>query len=70
MNKTVEIILGKDGSVRVEAFNFLGSSCTDATCFLDKIFPKKKIEFKDSYTEMELETNRTLVDGLPSGHCG
>jgi len=37
----VEILLGKDGSVKVEAFGFKGESCTDATAFIDKIFPKK-----------------------------
>jgi len=45
MRKKVEILLGKDSSVRVEAFGFKGESCEEATAFLDKIFGKaKKLE--------------------------
>lgn len=69
MSKQLKITLGKDGSVKVEASGFKGSACTDATAFLDKVFPKiKATEFKDSYWEEEVKEN--LVDGLPSGHCG
>lgn len=69
MSKKVEITVGKDGSVRVEAFGFKGASCEEATAFLDNLFGKaSKIDHKDSYYEEEVKDN--LVDGLPSGHCG
>jgi hypothetical protein len=70
MSKKVEILLGKDGSVRVEAFGFKGESCEEATAFLDKIFGKaKKLEHKDSYYETDTVKDFD-VDGLPGGHCG
>lgn len=66
MSKKVEIIVGKDGSVRVEAFGFKGASCEEATRFLDEVFGEKKMEKKASY----FEEPDNLVDGLPSGFCG
>ena len=69
VEKKVVVTLGKDGSVKVEASGFKGNSCTEATIFLDKIFPKNvKMKKKDSFWEEEVCEN--LVDGLPSGHCG
>ena len=66
--KRVEITFGKDGSVRVEAFGFVGQSCEEATAFLDKLFGKSsERDYKDSYYEEASEKN---VDGLPSGYCG
>ena len=66
--KRVEIILGADGSVKVEAFGFTGASCEEATAFLDKLFGEREsVEYKDDY----YGTDKTqLVDGLPSGYCG
>ncbi len=70
MAKRVEITLGKDGSVKVEAFNFKGASCEDATAFLQKVLGKaENTEHKDSYYEENTEANFD-VDGLPGGHCG
>ncbi len=70
MTKRVEITLGKDGSVKVEAFNFKGESCEDATAFLEKVLGKaEKTEHKDSYYEENTENNLD-VNGLPSGYCG
>jgi hypothetical protein len=67
--KKVEILLGKDGSVRIEAFGFKGGSCEEATAFLDKLFGSmKNTKHKTSYYEDEIKDN--LVDGLPSGFCG
>lgn len=67
MVKRVEITLGADGSIKTEAFEFTGKSCTEATEFLDKLFGKSAgREFKDEYyTEEEI-----ICDPLPSGHCG
>lgn len=67
--KKVEIILGKDGSIKVEAFGFKGESCEEATMFLDRIFGKaKNKKVKNSYFEEKQSEN--LIDGLPSGYCG
>ncbi len=68
MSKQVKVLLGKDGSVRVEAFGFKGTSCEEATAFIDRLFGKKKVTHKDSYNEVD-DTVKT-VDGLPSGYCG
>lgn len=65
-DKKVEITLGKDGSVRIEAFGFKGGTCEEATAFLDKLWGKKKTEYKPSY----YEDPGNIVDGLPSGWCG
>lgn len=67
--KRVEITLGKNGSVKVEAHGFKGGSCEDATAFLDKLLGDPgTVTLKDSYYE-NTETNLD-VDGLPSGWCG
>ena len=67
MSKRVEVILGKDGSVKVEAFGFKGASCEEATAFLDRIFGGDvEREHKASYYEEEVK----LCDGLPNGYCG
>ena len=67
MGKKVIVKLGKDGSVKVEAEGFVGSSCEDATKFIDDIFGKptdKKL--KPEYYQEE----QTICNGLPSGYCG
>jgi len=64
--KKVEIIFGKDGSVKVEAFGFKGNSCEEATKFLDDLFGKGKRKHKDSFYEQA----EKITDGLPSGYCG
>lgn len=67
MAKRVEITLGKDGSIKAEAFEFKGGKCEDATAFLDKLFgdPSNR-EHKQSYYEKE----EIICNGLPSGYCG
>ena len=67
MAKRVEIILGKDGSVKSEAFGFKGASCMDATKFLNKCFgdPANQ-EQKSSFFDKE----EVIAQGLPSGYCG
>ena len=64
--KRVEIVLGADGSVKVEAFGFKGTSCQEATEFLNDLFGSpEKVVLKDSYHETDL-----IAEGLPEGHCG
>lgn len=74
--RKVEVLLGKDGSVKVEALGFKGSSCIEATNFIRKALGSKSNTgianshntlLKDSYWQEESELN---VNGLPSGHCG
>ena len=65
--KKVEIILGKDGSVKIEAFGFKGGTCEEATKFIDQLFgAKKSKKYKSSYYEQQEQ----VVNGLPSGWCG
>jgi hypothetical protein len=67
-NKRVEILLGADGSVKVEAFGFTGASCKEATEFLDDLFGSpSSVDLKDEYFSTD---KTTVVDGLPSGYCG
>lgn len=66
--KRVEITFSKDGSVRIEAFGFVGQSCKEATKFLEKIFPMEESSstaLKESYYQEE-----EIANGLPSGYCG
>lgn len=67
MQKKVEVIIGKDGSIKVEAFGFKGGTCEEATAFIENLFgdPEDK-KYKPSYYEQA----ETLVNGLPSGWCG
>ena len=71
MSKKVEVLLGKDGSVKVEALGFKGSSCVEATNFIREAIGAKSNNdntfLKSSYYEEESDLN---VNGLPSGHCG
>jgi len=66
MDKKVQIVLGKDGSIKVEASGFKGTSCEEATAFLDKIFAVDKRKHKSSY----YEEGETICNSLPSGLCG
>ena len=64
--KTVEIILGPTGTVKVEANGFKGGSCEEATKFLNELFGEATSkELKDEYYQEEV-----ISDGLPSGYCG
>ena len=67
MQKRVEVIFNRDGSVTVDAKNFQGQACEKATEFLEKIFGSGERKYKDSYYQ---EEEVKLVDGLPSGFCG
>lgn len=67
-DKEVVITISKDGAVAVSAFGFKGSSCEEATRFLNGLFKKVRVDYKESYYEADIET--TIVNPLPSGHCG
>ncbi len=65
--KKVVITFGKDGSVQVEAFGYVGTTCEEATAFLDELFGKpENKKLKDSYHAQK----EVVADGLPSGYCG
>lgn len=67
MPEKVEIILGKDGSIKVEAFGFKGSSCEEATAFLKNLFgDADNVIHKASFWEQKEQ----IFDGLPAGRCG
>lgn len=68
----IEIVYGRDGSVKSEVIGHKGPGCTEKTAFLEKVFGEpEKVEHKDSYYEEATETETDhIVDGLPSGHCG
>ena len=69
--KRVEVILGKDGSVKTEAFGLKGPACLKKTQFIRNALGVENDQhntfLKSSYFEEETEIN---VNGLPSGHCG
>lgn len=62
----VEITLGNDGSIKAEAFGFEGSSCQDATKFLDELFGEaEETQLKDEFYM------KTFSKGcLTNGFCG
>ena len=63
--KRVEILLGKDGSIKVEAIGFEGQACTDATKFMDELFGEAdKIEHKAEFYK------QTYGEVVTSGFCG
>lgn len=67
-SKKVVITLGTDGSVKVEAIGFTGTSCQEATAFLDDLFGSPtEVTLKDSFYQQD---KTVVVEGLPSGHCG
>jgi hypothetical protein len=63
----VEIIFGKNGSVKSKSKGFAGPECEEATEFLDNLFGVEKRDHTEEYHQTE---RTTLVDPLPSGHCG
>ena len=66
MSKRVEIILGKDGTINVEAHDFQGDSCEKATEFLDEMFGDATTSTK----KMEYYLGEKETDLIGSGHCG
>jgi len=64
---SVEVTIDRDGGIKVEAIGFTGSSCKEATEFLNKLFEEESTEHKPSYYEAEITQ---LVDPIPSGFCG
>lgn len=64
--KKIEIILGKDGSIKTEAIGFKGDGCEKATEFLKTLFEEDIVKQKSSYYEKE----EVITNGLPSGWCG
>ena len=66
MNRKLEITLGKDGSIKVDAIGFQGASCKEATKFLDELFgTAENVEHKMEYYNRELNK-----DCLTNGFCG
>jgi len=68
MAKRLRILLGPDGSVKVEAEGFKGEGCLAAAKPLEDLFGKAdRVELKAEYYETEELINNI---GLPEGHCG
>lgn len=55
MSKQVRVTIGPDGKVKFEADGFVGSSCEEATSFLEKAFAGKSVsrELKPEYYEVD-----------------
>jgi len=66
MTKRLEIILDKDGGIKVEAFDFKGATCEEATQFLEELFGEAEEKTLKEEYHMKVMVQR----GLPSGHCG
>ena len=62
--KKVEIILGKDGSIKTEAFGFKGSTCEEATAFIDELFGYGERNHKPEYFESD------EITGILGEYCG
>lgn len=62
----VEILLGNDGSIKSEAFDFKGDDCLKATEFLNELYDDpEEVELKDEF-HLKAEA-RGLVT---NGYCG
>ena len=71
MKKRVEVILGKDGLVKTQAFGFKGPMCLEKTQFIRNALGVENTDdntvLKASFHEQEIDV---VINGLPSGHCG
>jgi len=66
MTRRVEITLGPDGTIDVDAIGFEGQTCEEATKFLDELFGEAENKtLKEEYHIGEVAGTR-----LPSGYCG
>ncbi len=55
MKKTIEIIVGSDGTLSIDAVGFTGTDCVEATAFLEKalgepVNTRKKPEYNQRRT--------------------
>jgi hypothetical protein len=53
--KTIEVVVAPDGSIRIEAMGFQGSDCERATAFLEQVLgvtgrKTKKVEYYQQAT--------------------
>ena len=53
--KTIEVVVAPDGSIRIEAMGFQGSDCERATAFLEQVLgvtgrKTKKVEYYQQET--------------------
>jgi len=65
--KKVRVTIASNGRVSAEAEGFTGSSCEEATAFLDTLFGVGKKDYKPEYYQEECNN---ITNGLPSGYCG
>lgn len=68
--KKTKIIIGKDGSLKVEAEGYQGGTCLEKIKFLDNLFGLEKRDLKASYHEENSDSNFDILDNNPSGWCG
>ena len=62
MNKTIEIIISPKGETKIETHGFTGSSCSDASRFIESALGRKTAEqFKPEYFQTENLQHKELV---------
>lgn len=69
--KKIQIILDKNGGIKVETSGYQGEICLEKVKFLKELFGEaSETKLKSEYFEKEQQENCFDVNGLPSGWCG
>ena len=60
--KTIEVVVAPDGSIRIEAMGFQGADCEKATAFLEQALGlmEKTVKKPDYYQRSILHTQQTV----------
>lgn len=60
MAKTIEVIVGKQGEIRIDAVGFKGADCERATAFLEKALGTVKGRQKKPEFHQRVQTRQRL----------